>query len=308
MSTDTPAREARRKRSDEATQLNRPHTGGVAREHLLAGMPVTERRLDLAGLATAVVEGGDGPPVVLLHGPLGHAGHWMQTIPRLVTSFRVIVPDLPGHGASEIDDVPLDADRVLAWLGELIAATCTSPPSLVGQTLGGAIAARFAIRKCDRLSRLVLVDTFGLTQLKLPPEFELAVTEFLADPTERTHEILWRHCAFDLAGLRQKMRKQWAPFEAYNVDRARQPDAQPALGTLLQQFEPAIPPTDLARIDVPTTLIWGRHDRATPLAVAEAVSTRYGWPLHVIENAADDPAVEQPEALLRVLRVVLAPA
>jgi pimeloyl-ACP methyl ester carboxylesterase len=64
----------------------------------------------------------------------------------------------------------------------------------------------------------------------------------------------------------------------------------------------AIPPTALARIAVPTTLIWGRHDLATPLRIAEAASARYGWPLHVIEHAADDPPVEQPEALLRALR------
>ena len=56
------------------------------------------------------------------------------------------------------------------------------------------------------------------------------------------------------------------------------------------------------RITVPTTLIWGRHDLATQLAIAESASTRYGWPLHVIENAADDPPIEQPEAFLRALR------
>jgi ubiquinone/menaquinone biosynthesis C-methylase UbiE len=56
---------------------------------------------------------------------------------------------------------------------------------------------------------------------------------------------------------------------------------------------------------VPTTLIWGRHDRATPLSVAEAASARYGWPLKVIENCNDDPPVEQPEALLRALRTAL---
>ena len=68
---------------------------------------------------------------------------------------------------------------------------------------------------------------------------------------------------------------------------------------------PAIPPADLARIAVPTTLIWGRHDLATPLAVAEEASARYGWPLHIIENCNDDPPVEQPEALLRALRTAL---
>ena len=68
---------------------------------------------------------------------------------------------------------------------------------------------------------------------------------------------------------------------------------------------PAISTGDLARIATPTTLIWGRHDRATPLAVAEAASARFGWPLHVIESCNDDPPVEQPEALLRALRVAL---
>jgi pimeloyl-ACP methyl ester carboxylesterase len=53
---------------------------------------------------------------------------------------------------------------------------------------------------------------------------------------------------------------------------------------------------------VPTTLIWGRHDLATPLAVAEAASARYGWPLRVIEDAAGNPGMEQPEAFLQALR------
>ena len=52
---------------------------------------------------------------------------------------------------------------------------------------------------------------------------------------------------------------------------------------------------------MPTTLIWGRHDLATPLAVAEQAAARHRWPLHVIEDANDDPPIEQPEALLRVL-------
>ena len=61
-------------------------------------MPVTERRLQLAGVSTAVLEGGDGPPVVLLHGPGEYAAHWMRVIPDLVTTHRVVAPDLPGHG------------------------------------------------------------------------------------------------------------------------------------------------------------------------------------------------------------------
>jgi pimeloyl-ACP methyl ester carboxylesterase len=50
-----------------------------------------------------------------------------------------------------------------------------------------------------------------------------------------------------------------------------------------------------------SAVIWGRHDLATPLRIAEAASARYGWPLHVIEEAADDPTIDQPEAFLRAL-------
>jgi len=111
---------------------SRPSAGDDARERLLAGLPVTDRRLQLTGVSTAVLEGGDGPPVVLLHGPSGYAAHWMGVIPGLVARHRVIAPDLPGHGASEVADGPLDAARVLAWLGALIERTCISPPALVG--------------------------------------------------------------------------------------------------------------------------------------------------------------------------------
>jgi pimeloyl-ACP methyl ester carboxylesterase len=57
--------------------MSRLQTMEDTRQRLLAGAPVTERRLDLAGVSTAVLEGGDGPPVVLLHGQGGWAGMWL---------------------------------------------------------------------------------------------------------------------------------------------------------------------------------------------------------------------------------------
>jgi len=275
------------------------------RAELLAALPIRESRVEICGVSTAVLEGGDGPPLVLLHGPAGNATHWMDLIPGLTASHRVIVPDLPGHGASTAPESALAADPVLAWLDELIWRSCDSPPVLVGQTLGGAIAARLAISRTGRVDGLVLIDTFGLTSFQLPPDFAQALTSFLAQPDPHTHEALWRHCAFDLDALRKRMGGRWKPFETYNLEGARDPAMQAALPALVQEFGAVIPTQDLARIGVPTTLIWGRHDRATPLAVAEAASRRYGWPLEVIENASDDPPVEQPEAVLRSLRLAL---
>lgn len=287
-------------------QGGRGSIGEGAREKLLAGLPVTERRLEISGVSTAVVEGGAGAPMVLLHGPGGSAVHWWQVIPELVTTNRVVAPDLPGQGASEMVGNPLDADgaaeRVLAWLGELIEHTCQSPPTLVGCALGGAIAARFARQHGDRLDSLVLVDALGLTNFDPPPEFGLALEEFLVKPSEGTHEKLWRHCAMDLDGMRRRIGERWVPFETYNIDRASAPGVVAALELLMEKFGmPAIEPAELARISIPTTLIWGRHDLATPLRVAEAASARYGWPLRVIEECADDPPIEQPEAFVKAL-------
>jgi pimeloyl-ACP methyl ester carboxylesterase len=219
----------------------------------------------------------------------------------------VIVPDLPGHGSSEvIDESPIDSGRVMDWLGELIEQRCQTPPALVGQLLGGAIAAHFASEHGHQIGRLVLIDTFGLRPFQPEPEFGLALSNFLTQPTEHTHSKLWDQCAFNLNALRQRMGERWEPFEAYNLDRARTSSVQDAVATLMQQFgASAIPDNSLERIAVPTTLIWGRHDHATPLAAAEETSVRFGWPLHVIENCNDDPPMEQPEALLRTLRVAL---
>ena len=158
-----------------------------ARQRLLAGAAVTERRLDLAGVSTAVLAGGDGPPVVLLHGQGGWSGMWLPLIPDLVRTHRVVAPDLPGLGASEVPDGPLDADRVLTWLGGLIQRTCPAPPALVGISLGASIAARFAIAHPDRLSRLVLLGAGGLGRFRPAPAVALAMARFIARPSERTH-------------------------------------------------------------------------------------------------------------------------
>lgn len=286
---------------------SRPHAADPTRERLIATLPVTERTLPLAGISTTVLEGGDGEPLILLHGPGEFAAVWTRVIPDLVTTHRVIAPDLPGHGATELPAASLSADRLVAWMDALIERTCTSAPILVGHVLGGAIATRYAIARQDRLSGLVLVDSMGLAPFRPSLGFALAMAGFVARPTERSQERLFRGCFVDFDAVRDQMGEEWPPLAAYALERARTPELQAALRKLMPQFAlKSIPSGDLARLDLPTTLIWGRHDLQVRLAVAEAASVRYGWPLHVIENAADDPAVEQPAAFLSALRGAVA--
>ncbi len=279
--------------------------GDDARQQLLAGAPVTERRLDLAGVSTAVLEGGDGPPVVLLHGQGGWAGMWLPVAADLVRTHRVVAPDLPGLGASEVPDGPPDAVGVVAWLGELIQRTCPVPPAVVGASLGASIAARFAIAHPDRLSRLVLVSAGSLDRFRPAPGVVLAMIRFIARPSQRTQQGFLRQVAVDPARVRALMGERWEASQAYTLDRARTPSVRAANRRMLRELgTKRIPPQELARIAVPTALIWGRHDRVMRLRIAEEASAHYDWPLHVIEDAGHF-TIEQPEAFQGALRAGL---
>ena len=276
-----------------------------ARRRVLAGAPVTERTVELAGVSTAVLESGDGPPVVLLHGQGGWSGMWLPVVGDLRTTYRVIAADLPGLGASEMPDGPPDAAQVLAWLDALVRQTCPTPPALVGASLGASIAARFAIAHPDRVSRLVLVDAGSLGRFRPAPGVVLALLQFLARPSERTQRGFFRQVAVDPDKVRAMMGERWEASQAYNLDRARTPSVRAANRRMLKELgTKTIPPGELARIAVPTTLIWGRQDRVMRLKIAEAASVRYGWPLQVIEDAGHFVA-EQPEAFRRALRAAL---
>ena len=72
----------------------------MMRERLLTGMPVAERRVQVAGVSTAILEGGAGPPVVLLHGGIECGGvYWAPVLSRLAERHRLVVPDVPGLGS-----------------------------------------------------------------------------------------------------------------------------------------------------------------------------------------------------------------
>ncbi len=272
------------------------------RDRLLNGIPLTDRRLVLAGIQTAVLDGGDGPDLVLLHGAGEFAGLWTPVLPALLRSRRVVVPDLPGHGASAAGP-SMSADDVLAWLGELIERTCAEPPTIVGRGLGGAIAARFAASRPSALARLVLVGSLGLSDFAPVASFAAALHAFQAQPTAESRDRLFAECFVDLDRLRDRMGERWQPLADYALAGARAEQMRHALSGLMPAFGlSAIPDPDLARVVVPTALIWGRDDRQAPLAVAEAASARHGWPLLVVDNAGDDPPMEQPEAFLAALR------
>ncbi len=99
--------------------------------------------------------------------------------------------------------------------------------------------------------------------------------------------------------MREQDAEWFAAFGADTMARARIPHVKRTMRRLIELGTEPI--RDLERVDVPATLVWGRHDRFVPLALAEAASSRLGWPLHVIEDAGHVPHIEQSDAFLEVL-------
>ncbi|NUZ05100.1 alpha/beta fold hydrolase [Schlegelella sp. ID0723] len=118
------------------------------------------------------VWGGDGPPVVLLHGGSGSWTHWVRNITALVDAGRrVWIPDLPGFGDSARPPAGGDADALPPWvaqgLDELLGDT---PCDLVGFSFGAMVGTFVAEQRPERVRRLVLVGAPALsTQRTRPP-------------------------------------------------------------------------------------------------------------------------------------------
>jgi pimeloyl-ACP methyl ester carboxylesterase len=114
-------------------------------------------------------------------------------------------------------------------------------------------------------------------------------------------------CEYGRDALAEAMGPVWTLLREYLIDRARDPASRAALRALMINVGiPAIAPGQLERIRVPVSLIWGRHDRALRVSIAESASERYGWPLQVIEDTADDAPLERPAAFVQALRHAMA--
>lgn len=267
---------------------------------MIAELPVVQRRLPVAGVSTTVLEGGDGPPLILLHGGIECGGViWGPVVAELARGHRLVIPDLPGLGES--DPVAALAASFDTWFADLVRLTCPEKPTLVAHSLGGGLAARFAVRYGALLDRLVIYGSPTVAQFRLPLGLQLAAIRYGLRPTQRNNERVNRWFLLDLARTRALDQIWFDAFDAYSRARGRVPHVKRTIGHLLKTQTKRIPDADLERIGVPVSLLWGRHDRVVPLCVGEEASSRHGWPLHVIDNAGHVPHIERTTAFLRVL-------
>jgi 2-hydroxymuconate-semialdehyde hydrolase len=267
---------------------------------------VSQRRVDAGGASTALLEGGAAsPPLLLLHGGIECGGvYWAPVIPRLIENHRLVVPDTPGLGESE-PLARLDDETIARWLRELIRLTCEVGPTLVVHSLFGTLAARFAAAYGDSLSRLIVYAAPGVGPYRMPVGLRIVAMRFALRPNERSGERFERFALLDRERTRRRDPAWFDAFSAYTLSRARVPHVRRTMGRLIKLGTQRIPDAELQRIRIPAALLWGRHDRMTPLPLAEAASTRLGWPLHVVDDAAHVPHIEQPDGFLDRLAATL---
>lgn len=111
-----------------------------ARDRMLAGSALTERIYDIAGTATSVLEAGDGPPMVLLHGAIECGGvMWTPAVGDLVNDYRLIIPDVPGLFTTQAKEIPRDG---LSQIGVPTALLWGRDDRMVPRRMADSAAAR----------------------------------------------------------------------------------------------------------------------------------------------------------------------
>lgn len=117
------------------------------------------RAVRAGGLETFYLESGpaDAPTVVLVHGLGATNASMLPLIPALSGKYRVLAPDLPGHGGTQATGQPHGATYLGRWLAEFLRATCDEPVVLVGNSLGGRTSLQTALDDPDLVRGLVLL-------------------------------------------------------------------------------------------------------------------------------------------------------
>lgn len=272
-------------------------------KHRLEGFD--ERELEWHGTRLRYAVGGDGPPLVLVHGLGGTIENWRALAPPLAESHRVVVPDLPGHGHS----APLPEARNLDPLAEAVLAVLDAEGAgsavWVGHSLGGVLALRAAVLRPDAARGIVLAAAAGIGSASRAAEVTLAVLGTakpgrLIAPYRRSwaQSRLGRRAAFGWWGVADPDALEPEQAEAFLVGPARHTDTTQAGRALLVSD----PRTELDRVTCPCLCLWGASDNWVRLQDGMEYARRLRAPLRAIAGCGHLLIGERPDACLAAIR------
>ena len=258
-----------------------------------------ERQLEVKGTRLRYYIGGEGPPLVLVHGLGGAASNWTALAPLLAPRRRLLIPDLPGHaGSAPLVAAPSlvpYADRVL----RLAEAEGMLPAPLVGHSLGGVIALRAAIHEPAAVSALVLAGAAGIGSSTPHAARMLAVVGAIR-PARWIAPYRVRIARSDR--LRAAALGFWftADPHALSAETALGFLAGPRLHTDTGSAWRALvrddPRADLESVRCPSLVLWGARDRQLPVSDAFDYARRLRARLRVIADCGHLLIGERPHA------------
>jgi pimeloyl-ACP methyl ester carboxylesterase len=244
---------------------------------------------------------GNGPPVILLHPFPCHHEFWNPVAPALNSRYRLITPDLRGHGDSEIGEGPALMAKHAQDLARVLDAAGVGKAAFIVCSIGGYVAFEFWRRFRDRVSALVLCNTrpqpdtseARANRLKAAAEvLEQGTGPFLDSMIPKLMGRTTVGTRPDLVEGARRMMRKMSPQDISLVQRgmAERPDS---VG-------------DLKTITVPTLIVIGEEDGLSTVADGELMRQNIaGSQLKVIPKAGHYAAWEQPAAMGSVLRQFL---
>jgi pimeloyl-ACP methyl ester carboxylesterase len=253
-----------------------------------------QEKVIVGGVTVDLREKGEGPPLVVLHGE--EVGCEMLPFHEsLAEKFRVLVPLLPGVGGSELPEWVEGVDDLAYIFLDLVEQLNLGGVNLLGSGFGGWVAAEMAIRSQSHLKKLILADCVGI---KISDPWVRDIADIFVLSYDEWIRLTWH----DPAGAK-KMKAPGAPDlsheELLEVLRDRQTVLM--LGWRPFMHNPKLR-RRLARIKVPTLVVWGESDRVvTPeygRAYHEAIS---GSRFSLIPRAGHYPHIEQPGEFVRAV-------
>jgi pimeloyl-ACP methyl ester carboxylesterase len=234
--------------------------------------PAMTRRVEVDGREVSVVDsGGDGPPLLWLHGLGGIWQNWLLNIPAFMGSHRCVAIDLPGFGQSEppageisIHNFAKTVDRVC----QLMELEC---PVVIGNSMGGFVGAELAVSFPTRVAKLVLISAAGLSTEYLAREPLLAAARAFAVLT--AHTGLRGSPVVKRARLRRLALQAIVRYpERLSVPLTTELVAGANAPGFLSAFDAVMGYSfrdKLERIEVPVLIVWGRNDMLVPVQDAE---------------------------------------
>lgn len=226
-----------------------------------------QRWLRIDDRAVNVIEMGSGPPLLFVHGLSGCWQNWLENLPHFARTHRVIAPDLPGFGASEMPRETISIAGYARFLDRLCDELGIDAAAVVGNSMGGFVSAELAIAAPQRVERLMLVSPAGISAEKVRREPVIAVGHVMAATAAWSAS---RHEAF---ARRAGLRRLALSFVVRHPEQLSAPLAHELLkGSGKPGFVPALaanlgyPIRDrLPQIACPTFVVWGEDDHVIPV-------------------------------------------